>query len=163
MKKRPGDAGLFLVHRALNRFSRSYFGPHQTLHCGTIGPELSQAQPCTFCVCSDRARNYSALRCSFRLGARAMFAFDPKRTLSCTKTQGNERWRESPSYRFFSFAGVWVRRQRQVNLAALELNAILIRSSSDWLMLTRCKSHDGKISRSPVTGGITMAWPVKAL
>jgi len=45
----------------------------------------------------------------------------------------------------------------QANLAALELNATLIRSSSDWLMFTRCKSHDGKIKRSPVTGGITMA------
>lgn len=51
----------------------------------------------------------------------------------------------------------------QVNLAALVLNAMLMRSSSDRLILTRCKSHDGKISRSPVTGGITMAWPVKAL
>src|SRR6185312_3301915 len=68
-----------------------------------------------------------------------------------------------PAYRFFSLKGVWMKRRRQVNLAALELKAMLIRSSSDRLILTRCKSHDGKISRSPVTGGSTMAWPVKEL
>src|SRR5579863_8609351 len=62
-----------------------------------------------------------------------------------------------------SLQPVRVRRQRQVIRAALALRAMLIRSSSERLMLTRCRSHDGKISRSPVTGGITMAWPVKAL
>jgi len=42
MKKRPGDARFFLFGPShSNLFSRSYFRPHQTLHCGTIGRSYS--------------------------------------------------------------------------------------------------------------------------